>query len=418
MKNLNKTQKSQIAGFIIITIFFIWLLIYFLVNILPNLRHIENEKNITLDLVNNIDKTENLWISYEDFELLKWEKSANLASEADSKYIIEILNNIDADFYEKNLVNSSWEEKYLVFLDNLFKKYSTDQKLESDISMLSNILPIYSNGYSGNDNKYLSDFAFINYIESILETFNISYNNFIWISELILLKDYMVWQWVSSLEENIFYIPLTLDIVWDKAKILEFFYYIDNVWKINIGDNWININSSFDKDFATFSSKVLKSQEKTKDYNIFNNQVFDVESIEFKDYIDSSFDVNEQNVNLVNNIRNRQWNQKFEARVILRFYVKWLPIYKIENDINEFLTEYSIILWQINGNLWNENLSSVIKIKLADYAASLEQINNNLIIPLASALWTREDLERLYMDVLNYRKILKEYSEYIENINK
>lgn len=414
MKNLTKSQKSQIISFTFLSVLFLISLLYFLFRLLPELNRIENEKNQTLELVNTIDKIEKEWISYDDFQALKSTIDTSLVE--DSKYVSEIINNIDKNFYDKNLVNTT-EENYLQFVENLFKKYSTDKKLESDIGMLSNILPIYSNWFSIPDTKYLSDFQFINYIESILETFNISYNNFIWISELIILKDYMVWQWTTSLEENIFYIPITLDIIWEKAKILEFFYYIDNVWKISADENWISINSNFDKDFSTFSTKVLKSQEKTQDYNIFNNQMFDVESIAFKEYIDWSFDVNEQNLNFVNNIRNKQWSQKFEARVVLRFYVKWLPMYKIENDINEFIAEYSQISSQVQSLLASET-SSIVKSKLTEFSISLEQINNNLILSLSAALSTREDLERLYMEVLKHSSILKEYKEYIENLNK
>jgi len=134
--------------------------------------------------------------------------------------------------------------------------------------------------------------------------------------------------------------------------------------------------------------------------------------------MDSSFDVKEQNVNFINNIRIKQGNQKFEAKIILRFYVKGLPMYKIESDIRDFISEYTELSGKINLNLDNESISSVVKIKLLEFSTSLKDMNTNLIIPLRLALSTREDLERLYMEVINYSAMLKEYREYIENLNK
>jgi hypothetical protein len=62
-------------------------------------------------------------------------------------------------------------------LDSLEEKYSDKTDYENKLEIISNILPYYSDIYKDDKINLLSDYKFINYVESIVETFNISFDN-------------------------------------------------------------------------------------------------------------------------------------------------------------------------------------------------------------------------------------------------
>jgi hypothetical protein len=107
--------------------------------------------------------------------------------------IKEILKNLTQDFYSKNLINTSYPT-YKEFIDSKNKLFSsTDNKklLENNNMVISKILPLYSDNSIDFSENALTDYKFINYVESIIETFNFTNNNPIGISKLSILDDFI-----------------------------------------------------------------------------------------------------------------------------------------------------------------------------------------------------------------------------------
>lgn len=415
MSKSNKEKNSIIitfSFFLLLTLVLTFLIIF---KIIPWIIEVENLKKSALETYNTIKQKEISWITYEEFEAAK----ANIPSlNSNDLYLTEVLRTVDKEFFEKNLSNT-WTWTYNDFMIELNKKYSDTSSFEEKMNLISNILPVYAEWISDLEWSYLSDFKFINYIESLAETFNVSFPNSIWISELELVNNYAVSVWDTSLEKNIFYIPLTLDISWTKESIISFLYYVQKVWNISISWEDIVVDSNIDKEFQEFKTRVLKWQEKTKDYNIFNNHIFDIESIVFEEYIDSSFDIlDSTNQDFISYIKTAQWSDKYLAKAKFRFYVKGIPMFEIEWYIKDFISDFNKLNSEVLSNLWKQDTPQTVKLKLQEYKTTLDQLNTSVVVNLQKSIWTKTDIERSFMDVNRYKWLIKEYSDYLESLKQ
>ncbi|MDP2396333.1 MAG: hypothetical protein Q8S84_07915 [bacterium] len=90
--------------------------------------------------------------------------------------ISEILNSITNDFYTTNLVNTK-ESNYTKFLEKkvIDLNNSDNQKLvEEKINKISKVLPPYTDNSFEFSPFTLTDYKFVNYVESIIESFNLN----------------------------------------------------------------------------------------------------------------------------------------------------------------------------------------------------------------------------------------------------
>ncbi len=420
MKRTKREENALIIVNVIYWALIIIILYFFISYIVPSIKDISLLKSSVSATYLDINRIKKEGVNYSEFNenIKSVIQQTNVDKTEDNLYLSEILKSIDENFYNENIKNST-DKDFNIFIDDLSKKYSNSSTFDNKVEVISKILPVYSEEVSDLWDNALNDFKFINYIESIAETFNVNFTNSIWISELKLLDNYSVWVWDNNLDTNIFYIPLTLDLNWTKSSILDFLYFVDNIWKIELDkDQNINIKNDLNKDFLDFKNKVLKWQIKDEWYNIFNNQVFDIESVEFDNYIDSSFDLNEPKVSFISNIKNTQWRDLIKVNVSLRFYIKWIPIFKIENFVRDFIADLKKMKSEVESylsKLWQDSTKSK---KLTEINATLNQIQINIIPWIQKTLSTKVGLDEAFRQVNIYKKILDNYKKDLEQFKK
>lgn len=426
MKKIVKQEKNILISFFFLVIVCLWFIIAFFSYFLPKINEINLIKTETKNIYNDVNRIKKSWMNYNEFiSIVPNVYSDILANEEENKYFKEVINNIEEDFYNKSLINTE-DLDYQAFLDKYKEDLKSSSPLEEKNEIISQLLPIYSELVYDLWDNTLSDYKFINYIESIIETFSLTYNNPIWIDEILIVEDYSVWELDNLLETNIYYIPLNLNISWRRQDILDFLYFINNVWTLLVDweNNSISLNKILSRDFSdSFRMKVLKGQTYTPNYNIFNNQVIDVQEIIFNDYIDPSINFSNRykdSTSLVNYIKTSSFwaDDNMNMSVDLRFYIKGLPIYKIENYINNFISDFRNLSRDIINHLWNKNLTSVDRQKLIEIQNILWQYERSILLEINENMKSKETMNDAYKIVNMQYPILENYKNTLNQIKK
>ena len=363
IENLNATKKidwkkENLQAFIAnIIIFFIFSIIFF-IWIYPEFSATEAKKEDLQKKVESFEKLEKNWISFSDFNKKIEEEIKKVWNDKKQK---EKLKSIL--LLKKYLSDLKQENKDQKFLDFLEKKDKELEKIENSTNMIDlernieNILPSYVE--NNEEVSSLSDLTFINYLEKLFLAFNLKNNWEIWIWNIVALDD---WEKKSKLflsNNQIFYIPIKLDLTWKKINILKFLYYLENVWKISISE--INIPSKNKKSKKTkkilkiniYSDDNLKTEQNImNETNIYSNILSTISDISFSKYFDSKL-AKEKNIkteqDLLKWIKNTQWDDKYQVKLELHFFVKWLAKYKIKDYVLSLLKDYKLILKDINS---------------------------------------------------------------------
>lgn len=396
MKLTKIEQKWLIIRFGFYLSLFLILIIVFFTYLLPSLLKIEDNKSIALNLKWELENIEKKWVSFEDFKKLS-NKSTN------DKFTLEILKVIDEDFYKNNLVNNSWSN----YKDFLVEKKSELEKLTNwnysqQHELVWLVLPTYSSEVSWLESNTLSDFEFINYVESILETFNLKTNNSIWINKLDIIDDYSIWslawEWIES---NMYYIPLNLTLEGKKSWIIDFLYFIENVWNISLFEDkiWLNINK-----YLTNVS--LEWDLLNKWYNLFEHQMIDIDRISMDKYIDSSYNLRPELYDFKELIKSEQWNEKFSINLVLKFYVKGFPLIEIENMINKSLDLQKEALALVWNKLKTVNKSSLEYKKLLSYQETLKWLQKE-VTDIKKSLWDKEKIDLSYRRSVELKSVVE-----------
>lgn len=401
MKKTKREENAIIIHFVFYFVLTIWLIIFLITSIIPQITEIEKNKNLTEDAYNNIERIKSTWLNFNEFITF----SNSLKND---KVTTEILKNLTEDFYKSNLVNNT-ENSYAEFLGLKIKELTNPENikdLDDKNKQISIILPSYSEPVIDIWWDILTDYKFINYIESLLETFNLSTKSPIGINKIKVVDEYVdPNNELDSLQSNIFYIPLSLNLVWDKEGIVKFLYYIENVWNIKINDKDIKINEDDNKFLYKNGRKIIIEWENfTSDYNILEHQIIDIEKISMNDYIDSSYkDRAEQD--LKDYIIESQWTEEFEINLDLMFYVKGQPFYKTEEFINNILQKYADTLWLIWNALKDTTLAESLSRKLKNQNTTLTQMNKE-IASIRASLAKKENIEEIYKKATSLDEII------------
>lgn len=400
----NKTKRINknwiITTFIFFILLLVWLAVFVFKIILPSIADINNKKIKTKELYTSIQKVTSEWIELSDFK-----KIANNINWW--VYIKEVVNNLEWNFFRKNFYNS-WKNNYEIFIKNKKSEINSKENLAiRDIlnKKIFKILPSYSENFIGVDEEYLTDYKFINYVESIIETFNLERKSgFIWINKVVLLDEFSLKKEKNKknqiLENNIFYIPLKFILNWTKEDIVNFLYYIENVWNVSILNDNIEVENN-DLLIKQRNKIILEWDNNTKSYNIYEHQLISIDKIEMDDYIDSYYVLRKEWVKLGDFIKSTQWNEKIDIEITLNFYIKGLKSYKVEEIIKRFLSIYTITEQVVNANLINTKI---------DYSKRLEfnRINNYLleiswdIKEMRKNIKQRKNMDEAYKKVLTY----------------
>ncbi len=423
----SRRQKNLIIlsfwfySFLLIVMFFVSLFYFY-----PKIQEIESLKKSNLSLLSDYNRILNKWQNYKEFLVTYKENYKKDSKENDSntEFFANLVEDMDEDFY-KSVFTNTWTISYDVFLSDLFKDYTEkESEFQDKINITSNILPIYSENISPDLlkeqeekwSKVLSDFIFVNYIEKIINTFNLSYSSPIGISWLSLVDEFSTWQW-WNMEKNIYYIPLSLNITGKKSDILNFIYFADNVWSINILSNQdLQVSIPNTPWFDNFHKNItLKWDMRTNSYNIFNNQIFDIENITMSEYIDSDR-VKPTKENFYDYLFSNQSREDFSITVSLRFYVKWIPNYVFENYIEAFRED----LKKFTSEVWVEVKSKLYtwyKLqRLKNLQSTVLEMQKKSIKDLAKS--KDSSLEWLYSKAYSLSKILEEYKKELNDIIK
>ncbi len=402
MKRTAREKNTIIISFVFYFILVASITLFILLNTLNVLGEINNKKLETQKIYDENEAIKKVWISFEEF------KSLSNASDINTiKSNSEILKNISKEFYEKNLKNDS-DKSFDEFINKKITELKSDDNtklIKDNNRQIINILPIYSENNIDTGESTLSDYQFINYVESIIESFNLTTGWSIGIWNLVLLKDYAVSsdKW-NTLESNLYAIPLSLNVKWTKSNILDFLYFVQNVWNIKVFNNMINIV----RDDWTLSingfPKVLAGDKYYKWYNIFENQIIDISNISMPDYIDSSY-VPRKDKALVDFIKEEEGNDMFEVKVNLNFYVKWQPKSEVLNFINNVFLNFKLINAKVNKMISSWKIKWAELIKLKKKQNLLKNINSK-IVSIKTELRKQKELDPVYRKTIEINEFI------------
>lgn len=377
---LNKREKNSIIiNFSMFFVLFLIILIYFVIFLLPDINSLEKEKEEVLEQYNLKLDIEKKWINFNEFKNVYTSNK-----ELQTNYLDTLIKSIDEDFYNKNLQNNDNSIDFNKFIENkTIELNSTEniEKIENQKESILKILPKYSEILTNTDEKwYLTDFKFINYIESIIGSFNLTHNNSIGISNIINTDNSIIDKkntdsWFAS---NIYYISLNLELEWTKSNILDFLYFVENVWKIEIDNNKLLVNKNYFPLSKNNIKKVLKWDLYTRDYNIFENQIIDIEKITFSEYIDSS-NTFRKDLSLFDFLNKTQANELIKINTELNFYVKWIPTNEIKETINIIFRKFNTLKSDINKKLNNKDLRLIDNINLSKYNETIKSLEKEFL---------------------------------------
>lgn len=408
MEKLKSEKNSIIITLIFYSVIILWMLYYFFFVILWQIKEIEVKKDLTYKIYEKINKVKKSGISYEEFK----KESENIIW--DRIFLKEIVNALSNDFYNNNLINDK-ENTFDIFIKNKIEDLNSIENkkiIEENNNKISKILPTYSDKKINNKVDLFTDFQFINYIESILETFNLSTDSPIGIKNIYLLSDYVNDSKNSNLiDSNIYYIPISLDLNWNKSSIIEFLYFIENVGNISIKEKDILINNNYWFLSKNTSKRVLQWDKLSLNYNIFENQIIDVENVLFSKYIDDSY-ISRWEQDFKEFIIKTQWNDKYILKIDLLFYVKWLPIYQLKDFITWILSKYKEVLTLLNEKLKNTTKNSLEYNKILSYKNTLEKLNNK-INNIKKNLNDTTKIDLLYEEIIDIELIINQINKFI-----
>ena len=391
---IEKTKRPSyiLTWFIFSTVIMVVFLSFLVFFIYPKINEINLQKIDTKTKVENYENLKKKWITFEEFTELKRSYKTDL-------YNISLLQKINKTFFGTYFTNNkSWEDFNTFFTKkiNEINKLQDNENFKKAQESYKNILPTYVEDNYENENAdgVMTDFKFVTYIESILYTFNLDIPNKnlnVW--NLNVLPDYGNDN-ATPLDTTIFYIPYKFDVTWKKSDVLDFIYFLENVGSIKINTEW-NVEVQDDN----FIKKALLGFDNWK---IFENQIIDIEKIQITDYIDSWLQDKEKNETLMDYIKRTQWGEKVTISIDVRFYVKWVPNYKIMESIEKLDTRYKAIKEEY-GKLKNDkNLTEDEKIILDKWLAYLKELDASIL----TIKKEKTDLNKTYKKVLEVNKLL------------
>lgn len=413
MENKEKNIKKLYNRITKSWIFFVILLWFILFYLYPEVKSIFVKKEELVSKITTYENIKQKWLTYDEFISLI--KDENLK---------KTFWNESRDFFEKNLLNDTWID-YISFLNS--KEKYIDEIKKTDVikkrdEKLSKVLPSYTDWYWVEWN--MTDLAFVNYIESLLRTFQLQTSSKIWIEKIVVVWDKEDDKNKIDVSNQIFYIPLSLEIVWRKSDVVEFLYFLQNVWVATKVDK---DNIIFYKD--NFITRTISWQKKTIDYNIYENKLVDIENIEFYDYIDNTSSIRiwtqktpEWFLSFIKN--GSEKDSAYKIKVWLKFYVRWLSKYKIETFALETVKKYkdfskkikNLLLKAQNRKtvLLNNNIVEIIwNLKTIDtYLSEMEQ----RVKKLENSIKQKIDLSNIYKEASSIRYDTQNLEDYVNSL--
>lgn len=414
-KKVNKNSVIISTSFSVL--FFVILVIFSLFYVYWKIMEIEDLKQNLKTVVDDYNKKQKEWIEFGEFKSMisKSNYSNSSLNEAlKSDYTMSLLSQVDQAFYNYQFKNtsSSWSilnykdyTSYEDFLDaeklDIEEKWAKEDFQEQE-DLISTILPMYADRSEFYTETSLTNFKFINYIERLLRLYWLKTKSPIWITNVVAVENNEnsdlenTKQETSSIDSDIYYIPLRLDLSWRKDYILKFLEDAANMGDISYKDWKIIVNNS--------------------------KQIVEISDLSMKDYIDSSIKNNSNYDNLVDIINNEQANELFEITVELRFYVVWISSLKLKEEIwkiiwwDEQEWYYEKLLNYTNELIKKANIDTKIKNDISDINKTLLTLWKE--IKLLQAKYKKsDDLESVFNEAQKYKLIFDSIDAKLLNIS-
>lgn len=404
MKRTRRQENAIVVHFTLFIILFVIQVLTIAFYFYPKVIEIEKVKAETIKINNEINELNTKWLEFSDFK-------TQFASKVNGDiYLNNIKENLEKDFYDKHFTNSStWNLSYSKFLEEKKSIYENLEWLKEKEELVQKILPIYSDKINDAYDWQLSDYAFINYVEIILESFNLTINDNIWISRKVSIEKFNSWASKNLLNSDIYYIPLDFTIEWSKKDILEFLIFIENVWNISINDSWnIVVNEPGD----LLRNKFFLWQ---KSFNeLYNNQIIDIETISFDKNFDSSFKNQQQNLDFISYLIQKQWNEILNINLKLLFYIRWVAPYKIKESIEETVENFTLLKQNVLKLVSRTDLTKDKRAILIEYNKAISVTEKN-VMKLRAKIKDIKNLEKTFDESLKYKDFINETLDNIKN---
>ena len=303
--------------------------------IYPSISHIEEKKSQLLTLLKEKSDVEMKWITYSDFSSLR------TASIIDNSYESNILRTIEEEFYNEKIKNNTTGnfEAFFSQLSTEVNAQKSDKVQEKRQLIINSLLPQYVD-VSDARYEWLTEFKFVNYVETLLYAFNLSVDNSIGISEVAAYETSSKKESTESIDSTLFYIPLFLKINWRKEDIIDFLYLIENIWALKMENGVLEVHND---------DKLDKKVWLILWRNIYKNQLFTVETLRMQEYLDSDNSPTEKD--FVSYVRELQWREKISVELGLRYYVRGLPNYQVKWYIKDLVKKQEDLNKKINVRL-------------------------------------------------------------------
>lgn len=356
---------------------------------------------------------------------------------------------------QKMLVQNGWNELYQsIFANNTTKNYldflkekeayiselkQTDFIQQRDLK-ISKALPIFEEKGNG-DLGTLTEVEFSSYFERLFRTFWLGYDGQVSFSNMELLNPEDLKNQKNSYTPQIYFNEMTFKIDGKKWDIIDFLYFVENVWNISI------VNNDGNEDVAFHTDNVIQKQffsaYRGWTKNIYENMMMEIVNLKMSDSFDSS-----DSANAISNIwkpsiayltylkSSNNLSEEFGVEVTFRFYVRGIPLYKKESDIKNVLDRYTKLNSDIKSLLQkskNRSLqkSNIKMIEVVNTLTSLDLYMTNLDTKIKSIrVWINQkaNIEWLYKEAYSINKDLdiinknyleaKNITEQTQNIKK
>lgn len=406
MKLSKREKNSYIIWFLFNIVFFV-LLIYFLFWKYQDYKIIEETKADTIKLINQLNKLNQKWLSFWDFQ--KW-----ISSSEESDIKKDILLKVDKDFYDDHFTNT-WSISYKNFLDKV-SDYATNLENSSDYidELLSYIMPTYTDSFvKSYDDKdgitkesYVTKYDFINYLERLSYVFWLDFNRS---SSDIKLSTI---SWEEDSDKPLNYFDLSMKVRGLKWNIINFIHFFENVWWVKI---WLNNNIVlYDDDFLTNSSYFKISLDsiiwkEDKEDDLFNNNIYknifaEITSIDFDWYPDPDNNPYKEVGYMEKYLKDNYYDEETSINISIRMYFKWISKNDIKAYAESFLEDYDQFKSSLEEIIKEEQKKDVLSDKL-------------FLNKIRSILLNLDSYDKEITSLKNSLKDMKNTEEIIEKIN-
>lgn len=406
MKASNLTprmKKALIQSFALNAIILLCISAIIITIVLPKYQEYEWKKVELINVVNEKNKLSEEGVSYTEF------KTIALRSQWIDEYTKNVISSIDKQFYDQEIVNASGGlfTNHINWIEEKISEFKSSQEFVSREESLQKILPVYSEW----QDLGLSELDFVSYIEKLLYTFNLSSTWDIWVWSLVKYsetdeEDSIQNTQVNNLEESIYYIPLSFQLIWQKKDVFEFLHFFENVWSIELEWDILNVPND------NLIGKVLQWELDRFEYNIYEAQIADISKFTATDYPDSSTFSNNKKLGEI--INTDQARDEYEVSVELRFYVAGIPGYSMRKYIDGVITRYQ----ELKANILKYNsvyswtsieLKTGDAIRARDTLTSLSRLFVSLdeqFLLFQKEYQLKADIEKSYQDAIDVNKRL------------